>query len=268
MAQSKRARKQERRHPSEHSRNAAQPHHEEHAPEAQASDAHDAVACHLPAVVAGRQENSAEQDSGQSSALTLIARPSATKTAQATKHGLPSAAKAVLISICLTAVVVLSLGALKSNRHAVQVGQAAAAVPLLAAMPESGASSAAVEKNAPPRKTKIAAKHSNHADTTASKPAMDKKLAQVHTRQLMADGAKKKPATTLAKSQKKSLEEQPLLAQNSVALSQSTGAPDRYAQCQEMGNFFRREQCKWQACNGKWGKDGCPSYASDNREFN
>lgn len=34
------------------------------------------------------------------------------------------------------------------------------------------------------------------------------------------------------------------------------------AQCNRSGNIFRREQCKWQICAGKWGKGGCPSYVA------
>lgn len=33
-------------------------------------------------------------------------------------------------------------------------------------------------------------------------------------------------------------------------------------QCEQAENFIRREQCKWQLCGGKWGKNGCPSYPS------
>ncbi|MDB5839864.1 MAG: hypothetical protein JWQ23_1816 [Herminiimonas sp.] len=32
-------------------------------------------------------------------------------------------------------------------------------------------------------------------------------------------------------------------------------------QCQQLSNFFRREQCKWQVCDGRWGRNGCPAYA-------
>jgi hypothetical protein len=32
------------------------------------------------------------------------------------------------------------------------------------------------------------------------------------------------------------------------------------ARCESASNFIFREQCKWQLCNGKWGKNGCPSY--------
>lgn len=40
------------------------------------------------------------------------------------------------------------------------------------------------------------------------------------------------------------------------ALAMST----KLAQCEQAGNFLLRERCKWQLCDGKWGKDGCPSY--------
>ncbi len=32
--------------------------------------------------------------------------------------------------------------------------------------------------------------------------------------------------------------------------------------CERLPNFIRREQCKWQLCSGKWGTNGCPSYAA------
>lgn len=30
--------------------------------------------------------------------------------------------------------------------------------------------------------------------------------------------------------------------------------------CERASNLFRREQCKWQVCGNRWGKNGCPSY--------
>ncbi|MDB5728927.1 MAG: hypothetical protein JWQ00_2132 [Noviherbaspirillum sp.] len=32
------------------------------------------------------------------------------------------------------------------------------------------------------------------------------------------------------------------------------------ARCESASNIFARERCKWQLCNGSWGKNGCPSY--------
>lgn len=34
------------------------------------------------------------------------------------------------------------------------------------------------------------------------------------------------------------------------------------ARCEDAPNLFRREQCKWRLCGDRWGKNGCPSYAS------
>jgi hypothetical protein len=33
-----------------------------------------------------------------------------------------------------------------------------------------------------------------------------------------------------------------------------------YAQCERLGGFLEREQCKWRVCDGKWGQNDCPSY--------
>jgi hypothetical protein len=32
------------------------------------------------------------------------------------------------------------------------------------------------------------------------------------------------------------------------------------ARCERDTNLFRREFCRWQVCNGSWGRHGCPSY--------
>jgi hypothetical protein len=34
----------------------------------------------------------------------------------------------------------------------------------------------------------------------------------------------------------------------------------RLARCERASNFILREHCKWEVCNGMWGKNGCPSY--------
>lgn len=56
--------------------------------------------------------------------------------------------------------------------------------------------------------------------------------------------------------------------ERTIVASAGQAAENRYAQCLEIGSFLRREQCKWQACGGKWGQDGCPSYQSEDREIN
>lgn len=37
---------------------------------------------------------------------------------------------------------------------------------------------------------------------------------------------------------------------------------NQLAACENAGNFLLREQCKWQLCSGRWGKNGCPSYST------
>lgn len=53
---------------------------------------------------------------------------------------------------------------------------------------------------------------------------------------------------------------------NGVTLAKAPVAQSQYAQCLEFDSFLRREQCKWQACSGKWGQDGCPTYKKDDGE--
>lgn len=47
-----------------------------------------------------------------------------------------------------------------------------------------------------------------------------------------------------------------------AAPSASSKTPAMLARCEHAANFFLREQCKWRLCSGKWGKNGCPSYAT------
>ncbi|MFL9924840.1 hypothetical protein PQR62_11230 [Herbaspirillum lusitanum] len=42
------------------------------------------------------------------------------------------------------------------------------------------------------------------------------------------------------------------------------GTADKVAACQKL-SLFSRESCLWGLCNGKWGKDGCPSYQNNNQ---
>jgi hypothetical protein len=43
-------------------------------------------------------------------------------------------------------------------------------------------------------------------------------------------------------------------------LAQKTVTSSEYARCERSGNLIDRERCKWQLCNNKWGKGGCPSF--------
>ncbi|WP_334189506.1 hypothetical protein [Noviherbaspirillum sp.] len=39
------------------------------------------------------------------------------------------------------------------------------------------------------------------------------------------------------------------------------------AQCERRSNFILREHCKWEICDGSWGKNGCPSYEKQASAF-
>jgi hypothetical protein len=39
----------------------------------------------------------------------------------------------------------------------------------------------------------------------------------------------------------------------------------QYARCERVRGLLRREKCKWDVCNGKWGKQGCPAYQHNAR---
>lgn len=45
--------------------------------------------------------------------------------------------------------------------------------------------------------------------------------------------------------------------------SASTNLSQAVAECSNEAGLFFRERCKWRLCNGRWGKDGCPSYRHD-----
>lgn len=174
--------------------------------------------------------------------------------------------QALLISAGLTAVLIFSFGALKAHRGDTQLTAANASASL--AVPASDASIASSAHTA--SITHPVRTQSTSAGKSA-KAGMLKKSAHVRTDHAMhapADQAKKKSTAIAAKAPRKPLGDHsvPLLAQNNIVKPNST--QEQYAQCEVMSSFFRREQCKWQVCGGKWGQDGCPSYQSENREIN
>lgn len=57
---------------------------------------------------------------------------------------------------------------------------------------------------------------------------------------------------------------QEIARQEPSALSarvQTAAVRVRLAQCEGRPNILSREVCKWRLCNGRWGRNGCPSYA-------
>ncbi|TCS39258.1 hypothetical protein EDC30_101213 [Paucimonas lemoignei] len=45
----------------------------------------------------------------------------------------------------------------------------------------------------------------------------------------------------------------------------SSSPGTQYARCESVKGLLRRERCKWDACSGKWGKQGCPAYQHNAR---
>lgn len=100
------------------------------------------------------------------------------------------------------------------------------------------------------------------------KPAARKQLASAPSN---PEKIAKRPAKSVAgnpgKTRVESLAKAPAATHEPQDVRLASKAPaiqGRFAQCMELGSFLRREQCKWQVCNGKWGQDGCPSYSNDN----
>src|SRR3569832_2198867 len=47
----------------------------------------------------------------------------------------------------------------------------------------------------------------------------------------------------------------------------AAGAGAAGTQCQRQSNFFRREYCKWQVCEVRWGKHCCPSFETKSASY-
>lgn len=286
MAQSKVTKKpgrHNRNNRSERTQNAAPAEHKEYPLVIAANSGEtEHVPGSAPALLSSPRNDAPEQAESKPTPLALIAPPAQAKAAREPNRKFVTMMSALLVSVCVIGAAIFSFGTSKTNGDEVQMAQAGAnALPITPASDAGKGEHAA--NSAPQSEKRAAAARVKRAETkptaTASKsgsstPRTEKKSAQARTKpdaQRVAENAKKAPAAAIAKAPKKASEDKPvpLLAQNSATQgSGSTGAAGSYAQCQELGSFFRREQCKWQACNGKWGQDGCPSYAGNDGEYN
>lgn len=135
---------------------------------------------------------------------------------------------------------------------------------------------------APPAKREIAPahstaeKHSEQAATSVAKKASQPPLRRRSIRRTNKDREIERIRQQAAEELKKKTEFQqrnsefrdsssgarkPLKQQESRLISRKALAmSERLAQCEQAGNIILRERCKWQLCDGKWGKNGCPSY--------
>lgn len=180
-------------------------------------------------------------------------------------------AQALLMSAALTAALILGLSTIKRAPADTQVAQPAAAAeitdPASAGKPVSDTSAQRTLTAAKARTSSSRQENkARHADTRRTSTPIAQKASKVEAQKVANAPAKTQDArkakvheshTTVTNGQ-----HGPLLA------SKATGAANSFAQCQALDNFLGREQCKWQVCNGKWGQDGCPSYAHANTEIN
>lgn len=200
----------------------------------------------------------------------LSAEAHASQAARVPVRKVPAIVQAALISGCLTVALIFGIGMFRSNRVETQVARADADTRLV--VPASPAASGSAAPETPAAKAR-GAREKPHAAAATHTPA-GMKLVRAHAARAphaAADSPGKKTTAVLAKAPKKPHEDQPrmLLAQNSAGVpAKASAIQDEYAQCEQQSSFFQREQCKWRVCGGKWGQDGCPAYARDDREFN
>lgn len=131
------------------------------------------------------------------------------------------------------------------------VAQAIAAAPLKQKV-DDGGNSVQAKKPSPPH-AKAPTKAGSHAV-----PTLAEKQATPITGKNQPQLAKASTKTDPKLSAETALQQDASLLASKIPIVQN-----RYAQCLELPNFLRREQCKWQACSGKWGQDGCPSYTRE-----
>lgn len=128
----------------------------------------------------------------------------------------------------------------------------------VAAAAESGKSASFTAGQAAEKKTAKVPRRRG----SSQKIANDKEIERI--KQQADDELKKKTenrplaAEPRAKARHKEKTAMHANARSSTIASGSRQA--RLARCAQASNFIRREHCKWQVCNGMWGKDGCPSY--------
>lgn len=193
------------------------------------------------------------------------------------KRTVATFAQALLISVALTGALIFGLGMFKRAPAEMQVAQAAApaeiadpasanraagngAAPRTSSAVKQGASTSRYEKN------------TRHPDTRrTSTPIAQRASEDSKTGKAEAQKVAKSSAKTQDARKAKVHETHATVTDGqhgTLLASKASGTPNSYAQCQALDSFLRREQCKWQVCNGKWGQDGCPSYAHANTEIN
>ena len=92
------------------------------------------------------------------------------------------------------------------------------------------------------------------AQVQVKAPADSKRTKDVKTKaQREEELRKKNEEARLAQ------EEKDNAARKAAHVTRGLSTAQEVANCEKM-SVFARQPCLWRACNGKWGKDGCPSY--------
>lgn len=189
-------------------------------------------------------------------------------------------ARALLMSVALTAALILGLSMIKRVPAEMQVARLGADAGIADAT-----SAGNTVSDTPARRTLTAAKartssprqeiEARHADTRRTSTPVAQKASEAgktgKASKMEVHKLAKAPARTQDARKAKAHEPHATVTDGqhgTVLASKGTGAANSYAQCQALDGFLRREQCKWQVCNGKWGQDGCPSYAHANTDIN
>ncbi|MGE5622094.1 MAG: hypothetical protein ACM3WS_02935, partial [Bacillota bacterium] len=119
MAQSKGTKKSDRHHHSERSSHKAKSRHEEHSPDMRPDDgAHGNASPAMLALPDNSQDDHRAQADQTAMPLALVPQRMEAAPAVDRKCRLPNSVQAILISVCLTVALILTLGMLKGNRNA------------------------------------------------------------------------------------------------------------------------------------------------------
>lgn len=291
MAQPKVAKKSARHRKDKSARTqCARPSHHEHAAHdgRGKADAPEAV----PALAAPAPDGEAVQAEAPSTALVPV-RPLLPAVCERTGHAAQAGhaapgkkrtaitfAQALLMSAALIAALILGLSTVKRAPAEMQVAQPAAVAEIA-----DPASADTTVGDAPAQRTLTAVKprtspsnqenKARHADAKRMSAPVAQKASEAgktgKADKVQAQKLANAPARTQDARKAKVHESHAAVTDGqhgTLLASKATGAPNSYAQCQALDNFLRREQCKWQVCSGKWGQDGCPSYAHANTEIN
>lgn len=113
-----------------------------------------------------------------------------------------------------------------------------------------------------PAQSKVHGKHTADRERVALRKSAAGSQARGASSPARASPGKSRSATVTSDRVTHSVKKQAPLLQ---AMDSKSHAGTQYAKCDGVRGLLRREQCRWKACNGKWGKQGCPAYQHNAR---